>query len=153
MKKLTPGDIEQESFRIIESEAGPHEHMSDEQWALVRRIIHATADFDIIKTIRFHPRAIAAGLQALKKGCLIYTDTNMLGAGINKKSIDHRGSKILCLVSDEQVRLESAATGETRSAIAIRRAASQLKGGIIALGNAPTALHEAISLCEQGRLE
>ena len=153
MKKLTPGEIEQESFRIIESEAGPHDHMTSQEWALVRRIIHATADFDIMKTIRLHPHALASGLSALKNGCPIYADTNMLGAGINKKAVEQRGSKIFCFVSDEDVKKESALTHETRSAIAIRKAAPRLMGGIIAIGNAPTALHEALSLCEQGKLE
>jgi len=153
MKKLTPHEIEQESFRIIETEAGPHERFSDDEWAVVRRIIHATADFSIIKTIRFNPAAIASGLHALRAGRSIYTDTEMLAAGINKKALGKWGCQIVCLVSDEEVRKKSAQTGATRSALAIRKAAKRVQGGIIAIGNAPTALHEAITLFEKGVLK
>jgi precorrin-8X/cobalt-precorrin-8 methylmutase len=153
MKKMTPHEIEAESFRIIDREAGPHEHWSDEQWRIVRRMIHATADFDFMKTVRFHSDAIAAGCRALESGAALYTDTAMLAAAIGKGAHEAYGCEALCLVADDEVIKQSRATGETRSAIALRKAAPRLDGGIIAVGNAPTALHEAIALCEQGRLK
>lgn len=152
MKRLLPREIEEESMKIIEREAGPHRFGQDE-WAIVRRIIHATADFDVIKTIRFHSNAVAAGLAALKGGFPIYTDTKMLCAAINKTLKDRWKSEIHCFISDEDVRQESEASSETRSVIALRKAASLLTGGIIAIGNAPTALYEVISLCKQHALK
>lgn len=153
MKKLSPHEIEQESFRIIEAEAGPHDQFTDDEWAIVRRIIHATADFTIMKTIRFNPAAIASGIHALRGGRPVYTDTEMLAAGINKKALEKWGCRIVCLVSDEAVRKKSTQTGATRSAVAMRQAAKGMQGGIVAIGNAPTALHEAIALFEKGVLK
>jgi precorrin-8X/cobalt-precorrin-8 methylmutase len=152
MKKMTPQEIEAESFLIIDREACPQEQWSGEQWQIVRRMIHATADFDFIKTVRFHAEAIVAGCRALGSGAAIYTDTGMLAAAIGKGAQDAYGCEVFCLVADDEVKKQSTATGETRSAIALRKAASRLDGGIIAIGNAPTALHEAIELCERGKL-
>ncbi len=150
---MTPQEIEDESFRIIDREAGPHEQWSEEQWQIVRRMIHATADFDFMKTVLFQADAIAAGCRALGSGAAIYTDTGMLAAAIGKGAREAYGCEVFCLVADDEVKKQSKATGETRSAIALRKAAPRLDGGIIAIGNAPTALHEAIALCEQGRLK
>ena len=58
---MKPGDIEAESFRIIDHEAGPH-GFGPEEWRVVRRMIHTSADFDYLRTVRFHPNAIAAGM-------------------------------------------------------------------------------------------
>ena len=153
MKKMTPQEIEIESFYIIDEEACSHEHLTDEQWQIVRRMIHATADFDFITTVRFHARALAAGCRALGSGAAIYTDTAMLAAAIGKGVKDGFGCEVFCLVADDEVKQESKESGETRSAIAMRKAASRLNGGIVAIGNAPTALHEAITLCEKGVLK
>jgi precorrin-8X/cobalt-precorrin-8 methylmutase len=151
MKRLSPREIEDESMKIIEREAGSHQFAGDE-WEVVRRVIHATADFEFMKTIRFHSKAIDSGLKAIKRGLPIYTDTEMLAAAIHKAAQDRWGCRIPCFISDEDVRKESETTGETRSTIAMRKAAPLLKGGIIAIGNAPTALQEAISLCEQNAM-
>ena len=153
MKKMSPQEIEIESFRMIDEEAGSHEHLSEEQWQIVRRMIHATADFDFIKTVLFHAEATAAGCRALQSGAAIYTDTEMLVAAIGKGAQEGFGCEVFCLVADDEVKRQSRQTGDTRSAIALRKAAPLLDGGIVAIGNAPTALHEAIALCEQGRLK
>ena len=151
MKHLSPTEIEAESMRIIEQEAGRHS-FSENEWKVVRRIVHAIADFDIMKTIRFHQDAVANGIEALSSGCTIYTDTQMLAAAINKTVKGIRGCSVICFVSDDEVKQKSSLTGETRSVIAVRKAAPFMKKGIIAIGNAPTALHEAISLCERGEI-
>jgi len=151
MKRLSPKEIENKSMEIIEKEAGSHQFAGDE-WKVVRRVIHATADFEFMKTIRFHSRAIDSGLKAIKGGLPIYTDTEMLAAAIHKEVQDRWGCRILCFISDEDVRKGSETSGETRSTIAMRKASPLLKGGIIAIGNAPTAMNEAISLCEQNAM-
>jgi precorrin-8X/cobalt-precorrin-8 methylmutase len=153
MKKMSPQEIEIESFRMIDAEAGPHDHLTEAQWQIVRRMIHATADFDFINTVRFHAEATTAGCRALHSGAAIYADTEMLAAAIGKGAQDGFGCEVFCLVADDAVKKESLATGETRSAIAMRKAAPRLDGGIIAIGNAPTALHEALTLCAQGKLK
>ncbi|MCP4717533.1 MAG: precorrin-8X methylmutase [Deltaproteobacteria bacterium] len=152
MQQRTPSEIESESMRIIDSEAAGH-HFSKQEWPVVRRMIHATADFDFIQTIRFHPQALKNALAALGRGCPIYADTGMLTSAIQKKAHDRFGCSITCLIGDADIAHASAQSGETRSVLAMRKAAPLLKAGIIAIGNAPTALHEAINLYESGILK
>jgi precorrin-8X/cobalt-precorrin-8 methylmutase len=148
-KPLTPNEIEAESMRLIDVEAGQHRFRAD-QWQLVKRMIHATADFDFMQSIRFHEQAISAGVQALRNGCSIYCDTAMLASAIQKRTLRRWGCKTICFIEDADVRQESERTGLTRSALAVRKAADSLEGAIIAIGNAPTALNAAIDLCRQG---
>ncbi|MCX5898964.1 MAG: precorrin-8X methylmutase [Proteobacteria bacterium] len=148
MNHLSPQDIEAESMRIIDREAGSHS-FSEDEWTIVRRIIHATADFEVMKTIRFHPQAIAAGIAAMKQGNPVYTDTQMLKAAIGGKLQEQYGCSAVCLVADKEVQSVSKASGITRSAAAMQAAAALLQNGIVAIGNAPTALFEAIRLCQE----
>ena len=148
MNHLSPQDIEAESMRIIDREAGSHS-FSEDEWTIVRRIIHATADFEVMKTIRFHPQAIAAGIAAMKQGNPVYTDTQMLKAAIGGKLQEQYGCSAVCLVADDEVQRVSKASGITRSAAAMQAAAALLQNGIVAIGNAPTALFEAIRLCQE----
>jgi precorrin-8X/cobalt-precorrin-8 methylmutase len=148
MNHLSPQDIEAESMRIIDREAGSHS-FSEDEWTIVRRIIHATADFEVMKTIRFHPQAIAAGIAAMKQGNPVYTDTQMLKAAIGGKLQEQYGCSAVCLVADSEVKRVSTASGITRSAAAMQAAAASIEGGIVAIGNAPTALFEAIRLCRE----
>ena len=149
MNHLSPQDIEAESMRIIDREAGAHSFTEDE-WTIVRRIIHATADFEVMKTIRFHPQAIAAGIAAMKQGNPVYTDTQMLKAAIGGKLQEQYGCSAVCLVADDEVQRVSTASGITRSAAAMQAAAATLQDAVIAIGNAPTALFEAMRLCREG---
>ena len=151
MNHLSPQDIEAESMRIIDREAGSHS-FSEDEWTIVRRIIHATADFEVMKTIRFHPQAIAAGIAAMKQGNPVYTDTQMLKAAIGGKLQEQYGCSAVCLVADDEVQRVSKASGITRSAAAMQAAAATLQNGIVAIGNAPTALFEAVRLCREGAM-
>ena len=128
MNHLSPQDIEAESMRIIDREAGAHSFTEDE-WTIVRRIIHATADFEVMKTIRFHPQAIAAGVAAIKQGNPVYTDTQMLKAAIGGKLQEQYGCSAVCLVADDEVQRVSTASGITRSAAAMQAAAASLQRG------------------------
>ena len=151
MNHLSPQDIEAESMRIIDREAGSHS-FSEDEWTIVRRIIHATADFEVMKTIRFHPRAIAAGIEAIQQGSPVYADTQMLKAAIGDKALEKYGCSAVCLVADDEVKRVSKASGITRSAAAMQAAAASLQNGIAAIGNAPTALFEAIKLSREGAM-
>ena len=151
MKYRTPQEIESESMNIIDAEAGAHS-FSAEEWTIVRRIIHASADFEVMHSIRFHPHAIAAGVAAIKKGCPIYTDTEMLAVAITKNVQERFGCRVLCHVADPAIKKESDASGITRSALAMRKAAAVMNHGIIAVGNAPTALTEAIRIFTEGMI-
>jgi precorrin-8X/cobalt-precorrin-8 methylmutase len=143
---MKPHEIEQLSFKIIDKEAGQHSFDS-KTWAIVRRMIHTSADFDYIKSVCLHPSAIEAGIHALSKGKNIITDTEMLRAGIRKKSVQTFGGETICLISDPKVSEVSKKNSTTRSLTAVDFALEHMQDGIYAIGNAPTALMRLIELC------
>jgi precorrin-8X/cobalt-precorrin-8 methylmutase len=145
---MKPGDIEAESFRIIEREAGPH-GFGPEQWQVVRRMIHTSADFDYLKTVRFHPNAIAAGMAAIRSGRIIITDTHMARAGIRKPDLQRFGIVVKCFMDEPETHAAAVAKGGTRAAAAVDAAAPEMQDGIYVVGNAPTAL---LRLIERVRL-
>jgi len=144
-------EIEKRSFDIIESEVGKHEY-NEHEWVIVRRVIHATADFDFAdkQKIIFHKEAIESAFNALRERCTIVTDVDMVLAAISKKSIIDLGLKAACYISDATVAEQARILGKTRSETAMRRAAKDMDGGIVAIGNAPTALYEVITMVREG---
>lgn len=144
-------DIEKKSFDIIDSEIGTHGY-TESQWAIVRRVIHATADFDFASggKIIFHETAIQSAFNAIRSKCTVVTDVDMVLAAINKKSLTDLGLKTACYISDGQVAEEARRSGRTRSETAMRHAARDMDGGIVAIGNAPTALYEVINMIREG---
>ena len=145
---MKPGDIEAESFRIIDREAGSH-GFGPEEWPVVRRMIHTSADFDYLLTVRFHPNAIAAGMAAIRSGRTIITDTNMARTGIRKPDLKRFGVAVKCFMDDAETHAAARATGGTRAAAAVDAAAAEMQDGIYVVGNAPTAL---LRLIERVRL-
>ena len=108
--------------------------------AVVRRVIHTTADFDYAKNLRFTPGAVQKAVEALHKGTFIVTDTNMALAGITKPGLSKLGGQAACYMADPEVALIAAETGTTRAVASMHRAAQEHPGAILAVGNAPTAL-------------
>jgi precorrin-8X/cobalt-precorrin-8 methylmutase len=147
---MTPNEIEAQSFTIIDSEAGPHAFSSDE-WQIVRRMIHTSADFDYMKTVRFHPNAISKGIQAIQEGKTIITDTTMVRSGINAAGLERFGCRVTCLIQDSQVCRSALDAGNTRAAAAVDAALTDMIGGVYVIGNAPTALLRLIALIHAGQ--
>jgi precorrin-8X/cobalt-precorrin-8 methylmutase len=148
---MLPHEIEHESFRIIRSEMGDH-NFSEEELAVVVRIIHATADFDFQQIIRFHPEAIQSGLEALHRGCTIVTDVRMVQVGISDTILSNLGGQTVCDIRHPSVYKQAQTLGLTRSTVAMRHNTAIIDGGIVAIGNAPTALLEVIRLVREDGL-
>jgi precorrin-8X/cobalt-precorrin-8 methylmutase len=144
-------DIEKRSFEIIESEIGINHHYDEIQWVIVRRVIHATADFDFAGKSRiiFHKKAIDSAFDALENKCTIVTDVDMVLAAISKRSITNLGLRSLCYITDATVAEQARRSGKTRSETAMRHAARNMDGGIVAVGNAPTALYELLNMIRE----
>ncbi len=142
--------IEHNSFAIVDSEAGDHSY-TDEQWPLVRRMIHASADFEFNGLTRFHPDAIRVGLQAILDGRSIVADVEMICVGLSKPRLNHFGVTCHHFISDDDVIARAKAENSTRAVQAMRKAQREglLDNGIIAIGNAPTALLELKRLIEE----
>ena len=139
--------IEDESMEIIEREIGSHTY-SDMEWPIVRRIIHATADFDFAgkNKIVFHKDAIKSGTSALKNGCNIITDVNGVIGGLNKQNPKDFGNDIICNISDPGLAERAKQVNKTRAQMSMGVAAPKMNGGIVVIGNAPTALLEVIKM-------
>ena len=143
-----PMDIENRSMEII----APHLaglQLTDAETKVYSRMIHASGDVEYAPVIRIHPQAIAAAQAALKAGCNIYTDVEMVRTGIHKPSFHRYGGQIECLIADEKVAATAKAEGITRSMAAMRAFGKKLNGSIVAIGNAPTALFEVLRLAEE----
>ena len=100
--------------------------------------------------IEIHPKAIENGIAALKKGCNIYTDTQMIKAGVNRRKFIELGGEICNFVHDEDVYKKAKERGITRSMVSIEKALTYKKIKIYAIGNAPTALFTLIKMVEKG---
>ncbi len=145
--------IEHDSFAIVDNEAGPHDSYSDGEWQIVRRMIHATADFEFNGLSQFHPDAVEAGLNAIGSGAAIVADVEMICVGLSKPRLSHFGVTTHHFISDDDVIAQAKAGNTTRAVQAMRKAQQQglLDGGIVAVGNAPTALLEVLELIRQGK--
>jgi len=142
--------IEEESFRIIDAEMGPH-GFPPAHWQILRRIIHTTADFDYARWIRFHPLAVEAGCSALRGGAAIFSDTRMIQTGLSPWRLNWFGTNVITPVSVTESQEWAEQMGTTRSVAAFRKFSSRLDGGIVAIGNAPTALFEVVRMAlEEG---
>ena len=142
LQKIAPADIEAESFRIIEREIGDHS-FDPITFKVVQRVIHATGDFSFAENMRISPGAVAAGIEAIRSGKNILTDVNMVAAGISKALLKKFGGEVLCKVADPQVAEAAKTAVTTRSEMAISMNLDE-SIGIVAMGNAPTALIQAI---------
>ena len=146
---ILPDAIEAESFRIIDAEMGPHD-FSVIEWPVVQRAIHSTADFELGRSMVFHPRAVEAGIAAIRKGADVVADVQMIQAGISAAYLAEFGGRVLCYMADPDVATTARAEGTTRAIQCVRKAAREASGAIYAIGNAPTALLELVRLVEDG---
>ncbi len=150
---LRPMDIEKRSFEIISGILAEEGVVLDpENEPVIKRVIHTTADFEYVNNLVFSENAVKIGIEALKSGCDIVTDTQMAKAGISKAALSKLGGEVRCFMSDDDVAAEAKARGVTRAAVSMEKAAKLEKPLIFAIGNAPTALIALDELMREGRL-
>lgn len=140
--------IEHDSFAIIDAETGPHGYTAL-QWPIVRRMIHANADFEFNGLTDFHADAVAAGISAmLRGGTPIVADVEMICSGLSQPRLAHFGMRTHQFISDADVIAQAQAENTTRAVQAMRKAhrLGLLDGAIVGIGNAPTALIELVRL-------
>ena len=151
IENIAPMDIEKRSFEIITQILGQRQ-LNPENELVIKRAIHTTADFDYADNLVFSPHAVQRGIEALKKGCDIVTDTQMAKSGINKTILSKLGGEVHCFMSDPDVAQEAKERGVTRAMVSMERAATLKKPCIFAIGNAPTALICIRELIDAGKL-
>ncbi|MGD9160039.1 MAG: precorrin-8X methylmutase [Desulfobacteraceae bacterium] len=153
MDLVTGEQIEQMSMETIDREAGDH-GFKPYEWAVVRRMVHASADFAILPLVKFNKEPISKGIEALKNGAPIITDSSMLKSGISKARLStinniYRDGNIFCNIADKEVGRLAKEHNLSRSIFNFRSLKDKVDGGIICIGNAPTALWEVIRLINE----
>ena len=148
---VKPMDIEKRSFEIITELLGER-RLEPENELVIKRVIHTSADFVYVDNLCFSEHAVRRGIEALRGGCDIVTDTQMARAGINKSILGQLGGEVMCFMSDSDVAAEAKERGVTRAMVSMERAAALEKPCIFAIGNAPTALFAPKTLMEEGKV-
>ena len=149
MQHTRPSDIENVSMQIITHElSAAGIFITGENDAVVKRVIHATADFDFAKNLIFTDNAVEYGVKALKAHTPVITDTNMALSGVSKPSL--AGCEAYCFMADPDVADRAKATGTTRAVCAMEYAAEKYPGAVLAVGNAPTALFKIAEQIREG---
>jgi len=151
---VKPEDIEKRSMEIITSELGGRT-WPEPQFSIVKRCIHTSADFDYADNLKFSKDAEMIGVNALRNGAHIVTDTKMAAAGINKNKLKEYGGEVHCFISDDDVVKAAKERGCTRATICMEKGAEIAKEHpvIFAIGNAPTALIRLAELIDSGELK
>ena len=133
--------IVEQSFAIIDREVGEHT-LSSREYAIARRVIHATADFEYLNLLRFNFKAIDSGIAALKAGVPIVTDVTMVKQGV--RSLVAKTFKNPLIAAIDYA--ETADPGKTRTETGLLRCYAQYPNAVYVIGNAPTAL---LALCQE----
>lgn len=151
---VKPEDIEARSMEIIVSELDGRT-WPEPTFSVVRRCIHTSADFDYADNLAFSENAVELGIEAIRRGADIVTDTKMAAAGINKTKLGSYGGQVHCYISDDDVVAEAKKRGTTRATICMEHGAkvAETKPVVFAIGNAPTALVRICELIDEGRLK
>ena len=157
LQDVLPENIESESFRIIEDEFFDQtgKQIADidpGEFKVLQRVIHATGDFSISDNLLFQYDPIQRALANIKSGCNILTDVNMVASGISKPLLKKYGGEVVCKIADTTTADMARAEGITRSEASMRQAVTD-NIGVIAIGNAPTALISAIRLRKEGHFK
>ena len=148
---MAPMDIERRSFEIITEELG--DRVFDPlEGPVIKRVIHTTADFSYADSLVFANDAVGRGLEALKSGATVLTDTNMALAGVSKPSLAKLGCTGLCYMADADVATAAKEAGVTRAVMSMEKT-REIEGPlIVAVGNAPTALLRLCELIDAGQI-
>lgn len=149
---MKPHEIEKRSMEIIEKELGDRT-FAEPEFSVIKRCIHTSADFDYADNLKFSKESVRKGIEAIKRGASIVTDTNMAFSGVNKSILAQFGGKAYCFMADEDVAIEAKEREVTRSIVCMERGA-KLEGEVIfAIGNAPTALIRLCELIKEGKIK
>lgn len=148
---VDPAAITAESFRRIDALLAPY-GLPDDVYPIVRRVVHTTADLEWVSSLRVHPRALAAAVDALRRGVRVVTDVQMVATGIQTRALAAFGGAVRCAVDTPDAAALALHAGITRSMAAIRLLATDAPDALYVVGNAPTALLEIIHLWESGQI-
>lgn len=140
--------IYDKSFAIIRAESDLARFTPEEEKVAVR-IIHSCGIVEAAADILFAPGAAKAGRAALLNGAPILCDAKMVANGITKSRLP-ANNPIICTLDDPSVPALAKQLDTTRTAAAMELWRPHLKGAIVAIGNAPTALFRLLEMIDDG---
>ncbi len=143
-----PEEIYRESFATIRREAELSRFAPSEE-AVAVRMTHACGMVDLVDDLVIAPGAVEAGQKAIARGRPVVCDVEMVRRGIIRRLLpdDH---PVLCGVSSDEATQRARTLGTTRSAAALDGFAAEIRGGIVVIGNAPTALFHLLEMMDRG---
>ena len=144
----SPEAIEQQSMDIVERLLPPTLKISRDERLVVKRVVHASGDTQVATLIKFSPSAIPDCLSAIAKGSPIFTDVQMVAAGINRHLAEACGCFISCAMDEIKGQKQVEEQNITRAAAGMRHLGNRLDEAIVAIGNAPTALMTLLELID-----
>jgi precorrin-8X/cobalt-precorrin-8 methylmutase len=140
--------IYDKSFAIIRAESDLKRFTPEEEKVAVR-IIHSCGIVEAAADILFSPGAAKAGRDALLKGAPILCDAKMVANGITRSRLP-ADNQVICTLDDPSVPALARDLHTTRTAAAMELWRPHLKGAIVAIGNAPTALFRLLEMIDDG---
>lgn len=141
-------EIYRRSFATIRAEADLA-RFPDDVSRVVVRMIHACGMTDLPDDVAFHPDVVRAAGEALRGGAVILCDAQMVASGVTRARLP-ADNEVKCLLSDPRVPQLASDQGTTRSAAAVDLWGDDLKGAVVAVGNAPTTLFRLLELLDAG---
>ena len=143
-----PEEIYARSFATIRAEAdlsGIPAELED----VVVRMVHASGMTDIVPEIRWGGEVASEVEFALLEGAPVFCDCEMVRAGVSKRYLPKKAELVVTL-GDAGVPALAEKLGTTRSAAAVGLWRPRLKGAVVVIGNAPTALFHLLDLLDEG---
>jgi precorrin-8X/cobalt-precorrin-8 methylmutase len=148
---LPPSDIVGRSLLLLEARIGdrlPAEHHA-RRVALM--MLYAVGDPDLVEALRVPAAAVSAGVAALRGGCRVVVDVRMVAAAVDRPLLERLGCELTCAIDQPGAAELARQRGITRSAAAFELLAERLRGAVVAIGNAPTALLALLDAVDAGR--
>lgn len=143
-----PAEIYRESFATVEREAAL-ENLPEGMKRVAVRLVHSCGMIDIVDDLTFSEDAAQSGVDALKNGCAVFCDVEMVRAGIIENNLPN-GCKTICTLNDPRAAKFGKENSTTRTAAGVDFWDDQLAGSIVVIGNAPTALFRILERIDLG---
>ena len=142
---LPPEEVERRSRQVARELVGGT--WRGEESELAATLLYASGDPSLGRDLRFGGDPIAGARTALRGGAAVLVDVTMVAAGIRLPA-GRRMAVAVGLPGAEEMARRS---GTTRAAAGIRLGWDEFgAGGIVAVGNAPTALLAVLDLAAHG---
>ena len=141
-----PDAIYAASFATIEREASLSRYKEPER-SVVARIIHACGMPDIVEDVGIAPDFAARAVEALRGGCVVYCDAQMVAHGIMERLLPPDVAT-KCFVGNEITVRHARSMRTTRSAAQVDFWTED--HSICVIGNAPTALFRLLERIADG---